>query len=108
MTMKEWRNWGMGHLILTHLILEFHEERTTQKLCCHGLEQLLQLPHLPIGCAHEATKRDLSFGKQLAGLTSTAGDKSIVETWGQEGYVIFLGAVSSSWKSTSSTLTGVR
>ena len=91
MATKEWRIWGMLHVFLMHLVLEYNEEGSTQTLYCHGLEHVFQFPRLPIGCTDEAGERDLRLGKRFASLTSTVANKSIEETLGHEMYVKFLG-----------------
>ena len=88
---KKWRIWGMVHVFLMHLVLEYSEEGSTQTLYCHGLEHVFQLPWLPIGCTDEAGERDLRLGKRFASLRSNVADKSIAQTMGHEMYVKFLG-----------------
>ena len=87
---SEWHIWGLLHVFLMHLILEYSEEGSTQTLYCHGMEHVFQLPRLPMGCTDEARERDLRLGKRFAHLTSTVADKSIEETLGHEMYVKFL------------------
>ena len=87
----QWRIWGLLHVFLMHLILEYSEEGSTQALYCHGMEHVYQLPRLPMGCTDEAGERDVRLGKRFAHLTSTVADKSIEETLGHEMYVKFLG-----------------
>ena len=42
--------WGLLHVFLMHLILEYIEEGSTQTLYCHGMQHVFQLPRLTMGC----------------------------------------------------------
>ena len=84
---SEWCIWGLLHVFLMHLILEYSKEGSTQTLYCHGMEHVLQLPGLTMGCSDEAGERDLRVGNWFAHLTFTVADKVIQETLGLKMYV---------------------